>query len=109
MGKQKRTWNTKREYIEPIWAKAKTRYCPECSNELALVEYSKVVNSNSPESDDFDFSFAGGASSGARAFGRVKFIWDEFKCSVCNIRIPIEELKKYERYLNRQKARRTSE
>ena len=81
-----------RIYTRPLYARRKKHYCPKCEGELFLKEVSKVVNSNSSEAKDFDFS-----NGDTFMIGDVKFTWDEFKCSECNFQISINDLALYER------------
>lgn len=75
-----------------IYTKFKKHNCFFCGELLDLVKVSKVVNSESPEAKDFDFSFSAGFM-----VGDVKFVWDEFECPKCKHHYTIRELKEFER------------
>ena len=81
-----------------IYAKWKKHFCPKCHEILQIIQVSKIVNSNSPESKDFNFSF--GESS---MIGDVKFIWEEFICPGCELQISIKKLKQLEKEQKRKK------
>ena len=40
----------------PFYVHWKKHFCPKCGNKLELRYISKIVNSNSPEAKDYDFS-----------------------------------------------------
>ena len=70
----------------------KKHYCPNCNKRLRLVKKSKIVNSNSPEAKDYDFSV------GDTFFvGDVEFRTRYFHCANCQLDISFREMKKYEK------------
>lgn len=69
----------------------KKHYCPECGTKLLRVKKSKIVNSNSPEAKDFDFT-----CGDSFMVGDVEFIWNEFKCPTCNKHISVDEMRRIE-------------
>ena len=73
----------------------KEHLCPNCQNKLKTVKCSQVVNSNSPEAKDFDFSMGVGRNK-KWLIGNVKFIWKEFECPECKAHFTVNELKKIE-------------
>ncbi len=73
----------------------KEHLCPNCQNKLKTVKCSQVVNSNSPEAKDFDFSMGVGRNK-RWLVGNVKFVWKEFECPECKAHFTVKELKKIE-------------
>lgn len=73
----------------------KEHLCPNCQNKLETVKCSQVVNSNSPEAKDFDFSMGVGRNK-KWLIGDVKFVWKEFECPECKAHFTVNELKKIE-------------
>ena len=82
----------KREYNDILYFK-KDHFCPDCKTKLEKVPVSKVVNSRSPESKDFDFSMAGSHSF---LIGDVQFTWDELECPNCHRHLTVNEMKEIE-------------
>lgn len=72
----------------------KKHYCPDCNNLLKKVKVSRVVNSRSLESKNYDFSGIDGY-----LYGNVKFIWKELECPNCNRHITTGEMKRIEKGL----------
>lgn len=69
----------------------KKHYCPQCKALLKTVKVSKIVNSQSPEAKDFDFSCGDGFLT-----GDVKFTWKELECPTCNRHLTVREMKQLE-------------
>ena len=46
----------KREWSRPFWVRFKKHHCPTCLNLLTTTTVSKIVNSNSEEAKNYDFS-----------------------------------------------------
>ena len=67
-------------------------YCQVCNELLVVKRREKIVNSESEEAKDFDFSFDGG-----RKIGNIKFSWDVYYCAKCDSEISIKDQRKYER------------
>ena len=82
----------KREWSKPFWVRFKKHYCPLCKGLLTTTKVSKVVNSKSEESKDYDFSTADGY-----LVGNVKFIWIGFRCDTCGKSFSIQEIRKNEK------------
>ena len=70
----------------------KKHYCPICGARLSRIKTFKVVNSNSPEAKNYDFTLGD-----SFMVGDVKFIWKEFYCSRCKKIFPIDEMRRIER------------
>jgi ferritin-like metal-binding protein YciE len=93
-------------------ARFKKHYCHVCNTRLQVNRASTVVNSESDESKDFDFSFGGGY---AKMIGDVRFSKDVFFCETCNKDISIKEHRAYEmekkgiRQIPKSKIRKTIE
>ncbi len=73
--------HVKRIWSRPLFMKWRKYFCPICGEELKKVRISKIVNSQSKEANDYDFSSAGGEEY---IIGNVKFIWTELLCENCN-------------------------
>jgi hypothetical protein len=84
----------KRTWTSPFYVNCKKHYCTDCNTLLSKTKVSKIVNSKSPEANEYDFSSVGGDGY---MFGDVKFIWTEFLCSNCGKQISIKDMKKIER------------
>lgn len=65
----------------------KKHYCPACGTRLTRIKTSKIVNSESPEAKNYDFSLGD-----SFMVGDVEFIWKEYYCQKCEKRIPIDEI-----------------
>lgn len=79
-------------YKNPFFVNFKKHYCPVCDKALNKIKVSKIVNSNSPEAEKFDFH-----TLDSYMIGNVKFIWTEFKCDACEKNYTIEEMKQIEK------------
>jgi len=95
----KETFNRKRTYDRPIFTHFKKHTCPKCGNILSLKKETKTVNSKSNEAKDFDFS----APVEGFIIGKVTFIWDEFICRDCYLKLKINELYHIELFNRRAK------
>lgn len=82
----------KYENNDIIYTVFKKHNCPECGSKLSRKKASKIVNSQSPESKDYDLSLGDSFMS-----GDLEFIWKEFYCPVCKKRIPIDEIRRMEK------------
>lgn len=80
--------HVKRIFKNPIFVWLKKHNCPACGSKLMKIIVSKIVNSKSEETSDFDFQFGD-----TYMIGNVKFIWTEFKCPQCGKQISVEEMK----------------
>jgi transcription initiation factor IIE alpha subunit len=65
--------------------------CPKCKTQLEAVKVSRVVHSESPEAQEFDFSLGDD-----QLVGNVKFTWKEFECPECGLHLTVEEMKRAE-------------
>ena len=72
--------HVQRIFKNPLYVNFKKHYCPECHSKLKKIKVSKIVNSSSPESEEF-----------------VKFIWTEFQCPACGKKFSIDKMKSIER------------
>ena len=82
----------KREWSKPFWVRFKKHYCPTCMNLLTTTKVSKIVNSNSEEAKDYDFS-----SGDTYMIGSIKFIWTEFLCAACGKTYSLQEIRENEK------------
>lgn len=67
----------------------KKHCCPNCNAKMKAVKVSKVLNSNSPEARNYDFSLGDTYLS-----GDIKFIYKMLECPNCKTRFSAEELTK---------------
>lgn len=81
-----------RIYKNPFYVNLKKHYCPNCGNLLSKIKVSRIINSNSPEATKFDFY-----TLDNYMIGNVKFIWTEFRCSVCQINFTIDVVRQIEK------------
>ena len=75
-----------------IPARVGKHYCPVCRELLQIKNKSRVVNSESEEAKDYDFS-----TGDTCLTGNIKFIFDVFYCAKCNMEISVREQRAYER------------
>ena len=75
-----------------LYMRLKSHNCPQCSNQLKVVKFTKVVKAKTKEAKNFDFT-ACDASLGEK----VKFIWYEFKCKNCDKTYTESEMKAFEK------------
>ena len=66
----------------------KKHFCPTCKVRLERIKVSKIVNSQSPEAKNDDFTSAEGFY-----VGDVKFIWKEFMCPSCGEHFTVNQVK----------------
>ena len=78
----------------PFYVHWKKHYCPKCDARLKTAYDSVVVNSDSPEAKDYDFSIAAGDSY---LTGDVEFRKSFFQCPQCGFKISFDEMKKLEK------------
>jgi len=74
---------------------------------LEVVRKEQIVHSASEEAKDFDFTLGGGDVTSIM-YGNIRFRWDVFYCSKCNIEMPVGIIVRYnrERRKSIKKARR---
>ena len=82
----------KKRMLKTFWARFKKHYCPSCMNLLTTTKVSKIVNSNSEEAKDYDFS-----SGDTYMIGKIKFIWTEFLCTDCGKTYSLQEIRENEK------------
>lgn len=71
----------KRIWSRPLFMKWGKHVCPVCGETLRKVKFSRIVNSDSEEAKNYDFSCAGGEGY---LVGDVEFIGTEFFCGKCS-------------------------
>lgn len=80
----------------PFYVHCKKHFCPKCGNKMDLRYVSRIVNSKSPESNNYDFSV------GDTFFvGNVEFRTRFFFCNGCQSCISFKDMKKYEKYMKK--------
>lgn len=77
---------------DDIFYLMKKHYCPKCNAKVKKTLVSKIVNSNSLEAKNYDFS----NYDFGRMKGDVKFYWHDFLCLDCGKQITVGEMKRYE-------------
>lgn len=70
----------------------KKHYCPFCGTKLSRIKTSKIVNSNSPEAKNYDFTLGDSFMT-----GDVEYIWKVFYCPSCEKKISVSEMRNYEK------------
>ncbi len=76
----------------PFFIFFKKHYCPQCNNKLELKYDSKIINSNSPEARDYDFSLGD-----TYLVGDVEFRTRCFYCTDCKRKFSVTEMKLIEK------------
>ena len=76
----------------PFYVHWRKHFCPNCKKKLELRYVSKIVNSNSEEAKNYDFSVGD-----TFLMGDVEFRTRFFHCSDCRLDISFQEMRKYER------------
>lgn len=72
----------------------KPHFCPKCKDKLDVVTISRVVDSNSSEAKQYDFSIS--KTDGTYMAGNIEFSWQELKCPSCNRQFTIAEMQRIE-------------
>ena len=75
----------------PFYTYFKKHFCPRCNARLQLGYSSKIVNSNSPEAPNYDFS-----NGDTHYVGTVEFRTRCFHCPKCQMDISFRTMKEYE-------------
>ncbi len=78
----------KREWKYPIFVHLKKHDCPHCGARLKKTKTETIVNSNSPEAANYDFSCGDGYF-----VGNVKFIQAAFRCPRCGRGYSVEQIR----------------
>lgn len=65
----------------------KRHYCSKCNEKLKVVKVSRIVNSNSADAKNYDFSLGDTYLS-----GDVKFVYKMLECPKCKVRFSAEEI-----------------
>lgn len=76
----------------PFYVHMKKHFCPECGSRLVIRHMSEIVNSESPEARDYDFSVGD-----TNLVGDVEFRKKYFYCSQCELEISFRKMKLIER------------
>ena len=92
------TQGIKRQYDNVIYTHCKKHYCPTCNEKLSVIKCSKIVHSHSEEAKNFDFLNGDGFW-----MGNIKFIWDEFLCSHCNLQWTVKKMRQIEKDSRKKK------
>ena len=77
---------------DDIFYLVKKHYCPKCGSQLKKTLVSKVVNSDSLEAKNYDFSH----HDFGRMKGDVRFYWHNFLCADCGKQLTVNEMKRHE-------------
>ena len=87
----------KHEWSHPIFC-MKKHYCPYCNERLEKTKTETIVNTESEEAKNYDFSNGDGF-----LVGNIKFIRTVFRCNKCNKTFTIKEVKENDIAINRWK------
>ena len=90
--------HVKRIWSRPLFMKWGRHSCPVCGEKLQRNKISKIVNSQSKEAKDYDFSSPGGDGY---LIGNVKFIWTEFYCGKCDKNFSINSIYQTEKQVEK--------
>lgn len=83
--------------VNPFYVHFKRHACPKCGGKVELRFVSKIVNSQSPEAKDYDFSVGD-----TYFIGDVEFRTRYFYCPQCLLDISFHDMKKYEKECRKQ-------
>lgn len=72
----------------PFFVYFKKHYCPYCEQKIIPKKVSKIINSNSEETKNYDFEICDFTVK-----GNVKFTHIEFFCSACQKQYTVKEIK----------------
>ncbi len=78
--------------VNPFYVHWKKHACPRCGAKLKTAYDSVVVNSDSPEAKNYDFSVGD-----TYLKGDVEFRMSFFRCPECGFEIAFDEMKKLEK------------
>jgi hypothetical protein len=78
----------------PIYVNKKLHKCPKCHNKIIPKKIKKIINSNSIDAKNYDFSCGDSFIT-----GNVEFTLFIFYCENCNKEYEVKEIKKYEKIL----------
>ena len=90
--------HVKRIWSRPLFMKWGKHFCPLCGDELHKVKISKIVNSQSEEAKNFDFS---SPSGDGYMIGNVKFFWTELYCGRCDKSFSINSIYQAEKQVKK--------
>jgi len=76
----------------PFYVHFKKHYCPQCDGVMKIKYKSKIVNSNSPEAQFYDFKIPD-----SKLMGDVEFRTSFFHCEKCAYEITFDEMKNLEK------------
>ena len=76
----------------PIFVFYKIHKCPNCKKTIIPKKIKKVINSDSINANNYDFSFGD-----SYLIGDVEFTFYIFFCGFCNKEYQIKEIQKYEK------------
>ena len=84
--------NGKKIIYQDIAYMRKNHFCPVCKGKVDVVTVSRVVDADSKEAEQFDFSL----SRKTDLVGQVEFHYKEFECRECEKHYTLAEMKKIE-------------
>lgn len=76
-----------------ITARVGRHYCPQCKTQLLVRRKSVVIDPDSEDAKNFDFT----TSDGSQMLGNIQFSWDVFFCECCNSEKDLQEVFKFEK------------
>ena len=93
-----RNWDGIQGYRDKyvVSARIGKHYCPYCRGLLQVKRKTQIVNSESAEAKNFNFSVYGGSQK-----GNIRFTWDVYYCENCDKELSIADIRGYERELKR--------
>lgn len=78
----------------PFYVYWKKHFCPKCSEKLVVSYDSVIINSDSPEAEEYEFWINLGDT---KLTGDIEFRTCFFLCPKCEFTISFDEMKKYEK------------
>jgi RNase P subunit RPR2 len=73
-----------------ISARIGKHFCPNCNELLRIIKKEEIINSESEEAKNYDFSFDEG-----RKIGNIKFIYDVFYCEKCDLVLSVKDVLRF--------------
>ena len=83
--------------VNPFYVHWKRHFCPKCGNRVEIRYCSKIINSMSPEAENYDFSVGD-----TYLVGDVEFRVGYFYCPHCNANISFRDMKMFEKSQHKQ-------